>query len=915
VRRLITVSMLALVVPAVVVAVPVVSAPQASPHPVAATMHHVAISPMLALEGATPSRPLTLVAQQATSKFRAVGLSWRTPPSGGVATLRAQIEVRSGGQWSGWQELDSSDPGTDSSSDGPNAPTAATTRDGTDPLWVDHGDGVAIRLLSVTGAEPVDLRVDLIDPGSSPADATAGTAPAVSSAQADAAQPTILTRADWGADESLRMSSCPSGPQYTGMPKVAILHHTDTTNNYAPQDVPAIIRSIYAFHVEAEDWCDVGYNFLVDRFGRIWEGRYGGIDKPVLGAHAGGFNTNTFGVGLIGTFTSAQPTQAMLDGTAQLMAWKLALSYANPVGTATLTAAPFSEVRYKPGTQVSFNVISGHRDADQTSCPGNAAYALLPQLRQEVLTDMGAGLVNPNSIVTTPRTVGTNGTVHVVAGMLAPGSWQLLVQDASGTAVRTITGSGAAIDTTWDMTSDAGTPVPAGAYTITLSSAQNNQTARPWTTSLVVGGVFGSLETATTQIGQISLSGWAARAADTNPAALNITIDGALAGSVTPSSPRPDVTATYPQYTGNLGYSASEPATPGYHNLCVVGVDDDIGIPDTTVGCRGVVVPGVVAGHAVPTGNLEIAWPAVGAIRVGGWALDADTPDPIAVHVYVDGTFRGAYVASGNRPDVASAFPGMGAGHGFGALVGQFYGGPHKVCVYAINAGGGVNPALGCATVTLPAGNPRGSLNIAQGLPGAIRVVGWALDPDTSMPIATHVYVDGHWTGAVTANLVRPDVASAFPGYGAGHGFDVTVPVVGGGQHQVCTYAINVGHGSVNPKFGCATVTMPTGPPGGTLDVVQGQSGGVRIAGWSIDPDTTGPVQVHVYVNGVWTAAITANTSRPDVGSAHPGYGDQHGFDTTVPLAAGAHTVCVYAINVGPVAANPKLGCAKVTSS
>ncbi len=86
------------------------------------------------------------------------------------------------------------------------------------------------------------------------------------------------------------------------MPKVAILHHTATTNNYAPQDVPAIIRSIYAFHVEAEDWCDVGYNFLVDRFGRIWEGRYGGIDKPVLGAHAGGFNTNTFGVGMIGTF-------------------------------------------------------------------------------------------------------------------------------------------------------------------------------------------------------------------------------------------------------------------------------------------------------------------------------------------------------------------------------------------------------------------------------------------------------------------------------------------------------------------------------------------------------------------------------------------------------------------------------------
>ncbi|HEY0870587.1 MAG TPA: N-acetylmuramoyl-L-alanine amidase, partial [Acidothermaceae bacterium] len=572
-RRLVTVSMLALVVPAIVVAVPVVSAPQPSPRPVAATMHHIAISPMLALVSATHSQPLTLVAQQSTSNFRAVGLSWRTPPSGTAITLRAQIEVRSGGQWSGWQELDSSDPGTDASSDGADAPAAGAARDGTDPLWVDHGNGVAIRLLSVSGGEPIDLRVDLIDPGTSPADATAGTAPAASSAQADAGQPTILTRTDWGADESLRMNACPTGPQYTGTPQVAFLHHTDTPNNYAPEDVPAIIRSIYAFHVEGEGWCDVGYNFLVDRFGRIWEGRYGGIDKAVLGAHTGGFNTNSFGVSLIGTFNTAQPPQPMIDATAQLMAWKLALSYANPVGTATLTAAPFSEVRFAAGTKVLFNVISGHRDADQTSCPGNAAYALLPQLRQETLQDMGAGLVNPTSIVTTPRTVAGNGTVHVVAGMLAPGSWQLLVQDASGSTVRTMTGSGAGIDTTWDMTSDAGTPVPAGAYTLTLSGSQNNQTALPWTTSLVVGGVFGSLDTATTQIGQISLSGWAARAADTTPAVLNITIDGALAGSITPSRPRLDVAAIYPQYTGNLGYSASEPATPGYHNLCVIGVD------------------------------------------------------------------------------------------------------------------------------------------------------------------------------------------------------------------------------------------------------------------------------------------------------------------------------------------------------
>src|ERR1019366_2373014 len=103
---------------------------------------------------------------------------------------------------------------------------------------------------------------------------------------------------------------------------------------------------------------------------------------------------------------------------------------------------------------------------------------------------------------------------HVVAGMIAAGTWQILVQDTGGNEVATLTGSGSAIDTTWNMTNDAGAAVPAGQYTITLSSTENGQTALPWTTSLVVGGVFGSLDTATAAIGQVSVTGWAARGAD-----------------------------------------------------------------------------------------------------------------------------------------------------------------------------------------------------------------------------------------------------------------------------------------------------------------------------------------------------------------------------------------------------------------
>ena len=131
----------------------------------------------------------------------------------------------------------------------------------------------------------------------------------------------------------------------------------------------------------------------------------------------------------------------------------------------------------------------------------------------------------------------------------------------------------------------------------------------------------------------------------------------------------------------------------------------------------------------------------------------------------------------------------------------------------------------------------------------------------------------------------------------------------------MCVYGINVGLGNTNPRFGCRTVTTPTGVPRGSLDAVIGQAGDARVIGWSLDPDTTGPVTVHLYVDGRWFAAIPANTNRADVGAAYAGYGSAHGYDTTLNLAAGKHTVCSYGINVGPAGVNTKLGCRAVTVS
>lgn len=503
-RRLLAVLSATVAATAAFIVVPVITGAAPAPHPVVpvvsqismpATAHPgsgqvgepTAVPASFVRAGATATAPLAQIPAQDTKPFRLVGLSWTQDPA--ITALTAQVRVRANGVWTGWQDEQKNDSGPDAGT--PDAQRAP--RDGTEPLWVDHADAVEARVVSVTGPAPQDVRVDLIDPGKSAADATIGhTAIAPAAASAAAAQPPIITRAQWGADENIRLGACPSGPEYTGAPKVAFVHHTVTGNSYGPGDSAAIVRSIYAYHVQGEGWCDVGYNFLVDQYGQVFEGRYGGIAKAVLGAHTGGFNTDSFGVSMIGTYDSVTPSAALQASLAKLIAWKLSLSYANPQGQATLTAATFSGSRYARGTPVTFNVISGHRDADLTACPGNAGYAILPGLRQAVAQLMVAGLVTPSASVT-PRTKAANGSVRVTAGMLAAGDWQLLVQDTNGDTLKTLTGNGSSIDTTWDMTGPDGNPVAPGTYTLTLSSTQNGATAVPWISPVTVGGPFDRL--------------------------------------------------------------------------------------------------------------------------------------------------------------------------------------------------------------------------------------------------------------------------------------------------------------------------------------------------------------------------------------------------------------------------------------
>ncbi|MGW3175733.1 N-acetylmuramoyl-L-alanine amidase [Streptomyces sp. NPDC001153] len=205
------------------------------------------------------------------------------------------------------------------------------------------------------------------------------------------APPTVVTRAGWGADECAREAGYPS---YGSSAKVMFVHHTDTTNNYSCADSPAIVRGIYAEHLN-QGWRDLGYNFLVDKCGTIFEGRFGGMALPVVGAQTYGFNTNSMGVAAIGTYTDlsggdstastfpgATPSQAMLGSIARIAAWKFGMTGMNPgTGTASLPEGASDSSGFTLGNSYNFNVISGHRNGFATDCPGNQLYNALSTIR------------------------------------------------------------------------------------------------------------------------------------------------------------------------------------------------------------------------------------------------------------------------------------------------------------------------------------------------------------------------------------------------------------------------------------------------------------------------------------------------------------------------------------------------------
>ncbi|WP_327317034.1 peptidoglycan recognition protein [Streptomyces sp. NBC_01235] len=210
---------------------------------------------------------------------------------------------------------------------------------------------------------------------------SATTSPAPTAPPSTVPQPPIRSRAEWGADESIS----PDAPEYNKDVKVMFVHHTDGTNDYTCDQSPSIIRSIYAYHVQVSGWKDIGYNFLVDKCGTLYEGRKGGVGLPVFGAHTYGWNRESAAVAVIGDYTQTTATNAALTSIARLAAWKLGQYGADPAGTTQLTAGAtqtnYFAKSFTSGSLYTFNRISGHRDGYNTQCPGGLLYDQLPTVR------------------------------------------------------------------------------------------------------------------------------------------------------------------------------------------------------------------------------------------------------------------------------------------------------------------------------------------------------------------------------------------------------------------------------------------------------------------------------------------------------------------------------------------------------
>jgi len=310
------------------------------------------------------------------------GVTW--PDGAAGEGLDSHVRLLAEGEWTDWYEL-SSDASPDAGT-----PDTLNARGGTDSVWVGEADAVQLSFAADPAGGPDDLRLALVTPvdGSAPSTGAGGsrpgTRPTFRTAAPSALVPTavdppafgVITRAQWGARPQVCQPDVASGLVS------AVVHHTAGSNGYSTvEDAMRQIRGDQAYHIDGRGWCDIGYNFVVDKWGNIYEGRADSMTQPVIGVHTGGFNTGSVGVSMLGTFSTVNPPAATLESVARVIGYRLGSYGVNPAGMMTYTTPGGENSSVPAGSTVSLPVVFAHRDVAYTSCPGQLGYNNLGWIR------------------------------------------------------------------------------------------------------------------------------------------------------------------------------------------------------------------------------------------------------------------------------------------------------------------------------------------------------------------------------------------------------------------------------------------------------------------------------------------------------------------------------------------------------
>ena len=386
------------------------------------------------------------VARAAPIEFTMVGTHWQ---GGGEVWFRTAGES---GTWSAWRlARPEEDDLPDTTSDEGKASRGWNVGN---PWWTGASTAIQYR---VSG--PVTrLRTFYISSEPASADATLAASATQSTLRPD--QPPITRRPGWGADESIVRAQ----PSFADSLELSVVHHTAGTNSYSASQSAAIVRGIQRYHVLSNGWNDIGYNYLVDKYGRIFEGRGGGLIQNVVGAHAQGFNTGSVGVAVLGTYGSSRISTAARSALQRLLAWRLDAGHVDPVSLLNFTS--YGNDRFPAGRVVRLRAVSGHRDTGYTSCPGTALYGQLGAIAKNV-----AGIGLPK--LYDPEVEGAvGGPVRFTARLSSARAWLVQVKDAGGAVVAQGTGSGASVDWTWDASA-----APFASYTWEISAGPDTRPA------------------------------------------------------------------------------------------------------------------------------------------------------------------------------------------------------------------------------------------------------------------------------------------------------------------------------------------------------------------------------------------------------------------------------------------------------